>query len=129
MNAIVWSVTFSSYVGDVDELKINNLTNIFGTDVSLSVIEKVKGSEIPSHVVANNLSRDNTYVVLMAALNAAGAGKYLSILQRKGQGIKPLFRIPKSVPEQPSISLSTLSSSQIPVNFDIKDKKKLIFIK
>ena len=129
MNAIVWSVTFSSYVGDVDELKINNLTNIFGTDVSLSVIEKVKGSEIPSHVVANNLSRDNTYVVLMAALNAAGVRKYLSILQRKGQGIKLLFLIPKSVPEQPSISLSTLSSSQIPVNFDIKDKKKLIFIK
>ena len=97
--------------------------------MSLSVIEKVKGSEIPSHVVANNLSRDNTYVARMAALNAAGVGKYSSILQRKGQGIKPFFLIPKSVPEQPSISLSTLSSSQIAVNFDIKDKKKLIFIK
>jgi len=125
LNAIVWSVTFSSYVGDVDELKINNLTNIFGTDVSFSVIEKVKGSEILSHVVANNLSRDNTYVARMAALNAAGVGKYSSILQRKGQGIKPFFLIPKSVPEQPSISLSTLSSSQIAVNFDIKDKKKV----
>ena len=59
--------------------------------MSLSVIEKVKGSEIPSHVVANNLSRDNTYVARMAALNAAGVGKYSSILQRKGQGIKPFF--------------------------------------
>ena len=96
----IWTITFLSNLGDVPLLQHNGLLNLHGTNVSLSITEKTKGSLGPQHVVVNNLEEGQMYAARIAAGNEAGFGPYTSVA-----------RVASSPPENPSLSLGIVTKS------------------
>eukprot|EP00985_Skeletonema_marinoi_P002205 scaffold893_cov143-Skeletonema_marinoi.AAC.9 len=96
----IWTITFLSNLGDVPLLQHNGLLDLHGTNVSLSITEKTKGSLGPQHVVVNNLEEGQMYAARIAAGNEAGYGPYTSVA-----------RVASSPPENPSLSLGIVTKS------------------
>ena len=96
----IWTITFLGNLGDVPLLQHNGMMNLRGTNISLTVTEKVKGSLGPQHVVVDNLEEGRMYAARISAGNEAGLGPYTSVA-----------RVASSPPESPSLSLGIVTKS------------------
>ncbi|KAL7444023.1 hypothetical protein ACHAXM_009254 [Skeletonema potamos] len=102
----IWTITFLSNLGDVPRLQHNGILNLRGTNVSLTITEKVKGRLGPQHVVAKNLDEGRMYTARVSAGNDAGFGPYTSVA-----------RIASSPPESPSLSLGIVTKSSAEIMY------------
>jgi len=98
----IWTITFLSNLGDVPLLQHNGMLNLRGTNVSLTITERVKGSLGPQYIVVKNLDEGQMYAARVSAGNEAGFGPYTSVA-----------RIASSPPESPSLSLGIVTKSTV----------------
>jgi hypothetical protein len=101
-----WIITFHGNLGDVPLLRHNGMTNLSGSNISLNIMEKVKGSLDPQHIYVGSLEAGRMYVARIAAGNDAGYGPYTSVA-----------RVASTPPESPSLSLGSVTKSKATLHY------------
>ena len=102
----VWTITFLSNLGDVPLLRHNGLHNLRGTNVSLEILEKVKGSLGSQHIVVKDLQEGEMYAFRIAAENEAGMGPYTTVA-----------KVASSPPESPNLASGIVTKSSAELIF------------
>ncbi|KAL7442689.1 hypothetical protein ACHAXH_009869 [Discostella pseudostelligera] len=109
-----WLITFLSNSGDVPLLRHHGTADLLGSDVTLSIREKVKGTHGRHHILIDGLDEGNTYSARISAENEAGIGLSTS---SQVLGVFPMARSVSSPPGSPILELGTVTKSQANVIF------------
>ena len=108
----MYLITFISSSSDVPLLKHHGTINLEGTNVSLEISERVKGTAGQGHIVVGGLDEGGVYASRIHVENEAGAGPSTFTSQAFGGGVHPLARSVSSPPGPPSLELGTVTKSQ-----------------